>query len=430
MRINPGLIRRRFFHQPLATWGRDRPLLLNAVYIFGVSISAGLFGLVYWAMAGRWFQPEEIGLASGVISVVTLLAGFGALGFGYGLLRFLPEAEHPLRLLNTVYTFSCLLAASAGLVFLSGSRWWFPELSEIGGGNSFPAIFLLFIVSVTLGSLVRDSFVARRQARYAWRYTLLAAVARLLLLIPLIGRGAAGLVASSALAYTLALVVSAAVFLPAIQPGYRPVLILSRVELSRLLPFSSGNYMVVLITQLSQTMLPLLVIRQLGLAAGGYAYIALMVAGLLTAPGVALSTSALVESANSPGTARPVLRQAAGIGMLFSLAAGGLLYLFGPWGLQLFGPNYAKETVSLLRLLALSIPLFVLVQFYFTYLRFRKMTRRLVLLAGLLVFLTLGAVWVWLPALGIAAVGAGILFANLVLGGVILLIHRGIGLVP
>jgi O-antigen/teichoic acid export membrane protein len=430
MKILPGLSRKGLLQPPRISWGLDRSLLKNAFFIFGVNISPGLVGLVYWAAAGRWFLPEEIGLASSVISIVTLLAGFGALGLGYGLLRFLPQAGQPQRLLNSTYTFSTGLSTAAGIAFLSCSGWLFPELSLLGEGSAFQVVFLLFIVSVALGSLVRDTFVASRQASYAWTYTLLAALARPIMLLPFVSSGSVGLVASSALAFGLALVASMALFLPRVQPGYRPCIALSRVELARLLPYSSGNYVVVLLAQLSQTVLPLLVLKQLGPAASGYTFVALMIAGLVAAPGIALSTSALVESASDPRSVDAILRQAAGLGMPFSLAAGGLLYLLAPWLLLVFGPPYAEQAAPLLRLLALSTPLFVLIQFYYARLRFEQKTRRLVLLSGLLVVLTLVPVWVCLPIWGIKTVGIGSLFANALLCGLILLNPRSLGQEP
>jgi hypothetical protein len=70
------------------------------------------------------------------------------------------------------------------------------------------------------------------------------------------------------------------------------------------------------------------------------------------------------------------------------------------------------QATSLLRFLALSTPLFVLIQFHFSKLRFDQKTHRLVLLSGLLVLLILVPVWTCLPVWGITAIGIISLFAN------------------
>jgi O-antigen/teichoic acid export membrane protein len=80
------------------------PLYANAAYLFGVTAVSSLTGFFFLGIAARLYDPEAVGLATAGISAVALVAGIANLGLGNGLVRYLPEARSPVRLLNTVFT--------------------------------------------------------------------------------------------------------------------------------------------------------------------------------------------------------------------------------------------------------------------------------------------------------------------------------------
>jgi hypothetical protein len=104
------------------------PLLANAGYLTGISLVGSVVGFVFWGLAARLYQPEDVGVASAVLSAVALVSGVAGLGMGTGLVRFLPKVRSPRRLLNTALTCSIGTAFLTSGVFLAGLSVWSPSL--------------------------------------------------------------------------------------------------------------------------------------------------------------------------------------------------------------------------------------------------------------------------------------------------------------
>ncbi|MEE8392576.1 MAG: glycosyltransferase, partial [Anaerolineae bacterium] len=393
-----------------------QPLVANAGYLLGVNLVASLVGFVFWGLAARIYRPENVGVASAVLSAVALVAGIADLGVGASLVRFLPESRSPSRLLNTAFTFNGVMAVLIGGVFLAGLSLWSPALIDLQRNVLYVVGFLACTTASTLGAVVRMAFVARRQAVYALAHVCVVNVGRLLLVVILAGRGAAGLVGSVVVAVVVAVTLSVWGFLPQVEPGYRPRPGFSwsslSGDMSGIVSYSGGNYVAVLLAQTSQMVLPLIVLEMLGSASSGYTYIAWMLGSLLTSPGIAVASSAFAEGSNSPRQLTVILVKASALGLLLTLPAALILGLVAPWILSLFGPSYAQEASRLLRWLAAAAPMVVLAGLYFTRLRVQKRVRRLVLLSGIVAAATLGMAAILMPRVGIAANGIGWLVGN------------------
>jgi O-antigen/teichoic acid export membrane protein len=389
-----------------------QPLYANAGYLLGINLVGSLVGFVFWSLAARLYRPEDVGMASAGISAVALVSGIAGLGVGTGVVRFLPEARSPRRLLNTAFTFNAVVAILAGGVFLAGLSLWSPSLTALRQNPLYSSGFLAYTTAATLAVVVRMAFVARRQALYALVQTCVVNGGRLLLVAVLAGLGAAGLVGSVAVATVLAVSLSLLGFLPRVEPGYRLRPDLSWSDLAAIIPYSLGNHITVLLAQTIQTLLPLVVLEALGPASSGYTYIAWMLGSLLVSPGMSLAGSAFAEGSNAPHRLAGILTRSVALALLLTLPAAMVLGIAAPWVLLLFGPSYAQEASGLLRWLSLAAPLVVLTGLYFTYLRVQKRIGRLVALSVVMAAVALGVAVALMPRLGIASTGIGWLIGN------------------
>lgn len=389
-----------------------QPLFANAGYLLGINLVASLVGFVFWGLATRLYRPEDVGTASAVISAVALVSGIAGLGVGTGVVRFLPEVQSPVRLLNSTLTFNAVTAILTGGLFLAGLSLWSPSLVILRQDALYAAGFLVYATTMTLGAVVQMAFVARRQALYALVQTCIINSGRLVLVVALVGLGAPGLVGSVMCAVVLAVLLSLVIFLPRVEKDYRPRFDFSWPDVARIIPYSIGNYVASLLTQTSQAVLPLIVLEVLGSASSGQAYIAWMLGSLLTSPGIALAGSAFAEGSNSPHRLADILARAASLSLLITLPAASTLGLAAPWVLLLFGPSYARGASGLLRWLAGAAPMVVLNWLYFTRLRVQKQVGQLIAMSAFVVMVTLGVTAILMPRLGIAAVGIGWLAGN------------------
>jgi beta-1,4-N-acetylglucosaminyltransferase len=393
----------------VATWIRCRSLLGSAACLLAADVIASLAGLLFWGAAARLYRPQQVGLASALLAAAALVSSIAGLGTSTGLARYLPQAAHPHRLLNSTLTLNAACALLVGVAYLAGAHVWSPALAGVWQNAASFAGFVLLGVSTVLGTAVKMAFVAQRQADRALHYACVLNLGRLLLLLPLRSLGTAGLVGAVGAACTAATALGLCWHLPRTLGGYRPRVQLDVGELRAIVPYSLGSSLAALLLASTRTVLPLLVVEMLSQEANAYAYVALMVGALLAMPAAALGTAALVEGAHDPRAAESVLRPATALAVGLAVPAAAIAVVAPAVLLLPFGTGYAREGAVLLRWLGLAAPLTALKELYLARLRVEARIGRLIAWSAACATLTLGLSAVLLPRLGIAGIGPAVL---------------------
>lgn len=344
-------------------------LIINAIYLLGINLSPAVLGFLFWGLAGRLYRPSEVGIASAIISAVTLVSGIAGLGLNTGIIRFLSESNNPVRLLNTAYVLSFILSILFSIIFFVGVPFWSPKLDILVRDQFLLISFVLFVIFATLGTVVRDTFTARRSSKYGLYYALISNSTRLGIVFFVVFLGSAGIISAVVFAFGFALLVSWLLFLPRVVPSYVFKIELHFEDLSKILPYSIGTYLAGLMTQLPQTILPLMIFSILGPELNAYAYVGLMLGFMIATPGSSLAMSAFAESSNDLKHSLSFFKRAAIIGFLVTcfISLGALL--ISSWILSFFGSEYVDNAKNLFRWLCFSAPFTVLLQFSFAYLR-------------------------------------------------------------
>jgi O-antigen/teichoic acid export membrane protein len=388
-------------------------LFTNAGYLIGVEAINALIGFFFWGLATQLYAPAEIGLASSIISAVALVSLISGLGTGNGLIRFLPESVQPNRMVNSLFIFNISSAILVGGVALLSLALFSPSLSFLGQDVLLVIGFLAYGITATFAGSLRWTYLALRQASFAFWQAACTNGSRLVLLIVFTGFGVWGLVGSIWFAITVSILIGYFVFLPRAMPEFRPSFTFSGSDLHLILPYSFGIYLAFLLIQAPTRLLPIIVLELIGPASAAHAQIALLIGGMLVTPGLALATSAFVEASNSPDSFLRIYSKAGLSGLLITVLSALFIFLVAKWFLLLFGPSYSVEGTTLLRWLAAAAPLVVLVGIYFSLLRFQKHVKRLVILSSIIAISTLCSAVFLIPKIGIAAIGLGWFFGYL-----------------
>lgn len=367
---------------------KDR-LLLNAGYLFGVTLVSALSGFLFWTLAARLYDAQQVGLASSMISIIQLLAGIACLGLGTGLIRLLPESDDPVRFLNVVLTLTIVLGLLCGGIYLLGIQIWSPSLRVIRSNPLFAAGFLLFLITSVVSLLLPRAYLSLRQAKYAVGQIVVQNGTRLTLVVALMGMGGMGIILAVAVGIVAADVLGLWFFLPRLDPRFRARLAWSTDIVRRVVPFSIGNYASDLLYQAPILLAPPLALERLGYTASAHAYIAWMIGSLLASPGMALSQSAFAEGSKTPRELSQILKRAGGVALGVTIPLAVAAGVGAPWILRIFGESYASEATSLLRWLARSAPFMSIVYLYFSALRVRKELLELLVLSALVGGVTL-----------------------------------------
>jgi len=392
----------------------NQPLFINAGYLLGLNFFPSVTGFLFWSIASRLFSTVDVGLASAVLSAVALLAGISNLGFSTGIIRLLPESPHPLRLLNSVYSFSLIVATAIGGVYLLSLPLWSAEMAKYFRNPLLALGFLIYVVVASLGSIIRDTYVARRRAQDAFTYTVITQILRLIFLFFLVKFTAVGLIGSNLIAFAIALIYIW-MRLPTIQTDYRFKLTLNAEDMFIMLPYALGNHLANLIWQLPQTLLPLLVFSLAGAEANAYAYIALMLGSLICSPAFALIGSSFAECANMPEQTEQILARVTRLSLMTTLSISVILFIGAPLFLLIFGKEYSQSASGLLRWLCVAAPFVTINQIFFNRLRLEKKIKMLITGSTILAILVLGLSVFLLPGVGISAGGIGILLGNILI---------------
>ena len=402
-------------------------LYRNAVYLMLSQLAAALSGFVFWILAARLYEPADIGLASAAISAASLLAFFSSLGLGYGLIRLLAGSGGKSRaMINSTFAVSSLACLILSLLFLAGLNFWSPLLNFIRQSPIFLVAFILFALGATLHSLLGSTFVARRRTGFSLAQGLISSLSKLVLVVVMAKFFTVfGIFASQGLGLAIAVIVTVFLFLPRVEPGYRPVPLFKKEAVNKIFHFSFTNYIADLLWMAPNYILPIMVLNFLGAEDNAYFYIAWAIGMFLNTIGISISASLLAESSYDETRLKQDTRRSIKLVLLSLIPVIALMLLIGDKLLLLFGEGYSERATHLLWVIALASLPMSLNWIYFGVERVRKKIKNIILMTSFMAVATLGLSYLLLPRLGILGGGIALLSSQGVAAFIILLqLHR------
>jgi O-antigen/teichoic acid export membrane protein len=288
-------------------WGLARKLFgtrlyANAFYLWANTIVTSASTFIFWLVVARLYDTEDVGLAAAAISALILLGTASNLGLGFGLIRFLPEAnERVVSLLNGSFMLGASAATVTTVIFLLGLPLWSPSLGFLRDKPLPIVLYTLFVVCVTLWMIQTQAFVALRRAEFALLGNVAGSVGKLVLPVALGALLAPfTIVGAWASAPVLSVAVVSLWLLRRAHANYRPAINIKRWPSSEVLGYSFGNQVSMLLLMTPGLLLPLMVVHQLGGETNAYFYIAWTMSAVLATASMSLSLSLFSEGAHHP----------------------------------------------------------------------------------------------------------------------------------
>jgi O-antigen/teichoic acid export membrane protein len=374
------------------------PLFRNSLLLMLSAVSGAGFGFIFWMLAAKLCSPQDVGIATALISSMALLVLISRFGLDASIIRFFPNNDKS-RIFSTSLLLTTSFAVLFGVIFIAGVDIFSPELSLLKSPQN-ATLFLIFLAANSAAVLTAVSFVAIRKAEFQFLQSIVVG-SRVLALIPLIPLGAIGIFgavgASFVLAGLLALVLLA-------RSGVRPNFVIDRRFLGTAFHFSVGNYLADLFMIAPNMILPIMVLNTLGAEPAAYYYIAYAIASLLFMIPVAIGTSLFVEGSHGEALKRGVVKSLVAIFSLL-VPAVAFLYTCGGWVLGMVGANYAAGGVEVLRAMVVA-SLFVGVnQVYFAIKRVQRDVTGIVVLSGVIFGLLVGFGYLFMGMYGVVGLG-------------------------
>ena len=140
------------------------PLYRNSIFSMASTFMLGGLGFFFWIIVARLYNAEDVGVATTLISIITLLSGFTVLGLNSSLNRYLPKSINKNELINSAFVIVTIVTFLTSAIFLGGLKIFSPQLLFLQSNIIYIISFSTFIAFYSWNSLIDSIFMAFRSA--------------------------------------------------------------------------------------------------------------------------------------------------------------------------------------------------------------------------------------------------------------------------
>ena len=225
------------------------------------TVVGSLLGFIFWILVARYYTPHDVGLATALISAANLLVVWSLLGFGFGILRFLPNENDKQGMINSCLTITFLFSIILSTIFILGVDIWSPALSFVRENIIFILFFGVFVFTDSLTRLHQFIFMALRSVELSFIQNTTLSVLKPMFVLYLVAFGVFGIVSSWAISACIALIISTFFLIPRRVHSYLPIPTVKKKIIKDLFYISSGNYIAENFAAIPNSVLPLMIVN-------------------------------------------------------------------------------------------------------------------------------------------------------------------------
>jgi O-antigen/teichoic acid export membrane protein len=362
----------------------ERALFRNAYALMSATVMTSVLGMGFWAVAARMYDTHTVGRASAAISAMLLLSNAAQLNLSVGMMRFLPVSRGTER---RVILVGYAVAACAGLAAAIGFLLVAPAVSGEVTFLRDRGISLLFVVGVVawvVFALQDAALTGIRATLWVPIENVVFGLLKLALLVVLAGTlASSGILTAWVVSMVVMLVPVNWLILVKLLPRTATAAPDARAPgLGEMARFIGGDYVGTLLSHLSSTALPLLVIAMAGPEESAIFFMAWTIGAALDFIATGTASSFLVEGASREDRVHAYRRAAARRAVRLLLPAVLGISVFAGPVLSVFGHEYTGARWALAVLCVAAVPrMFLLLRI--AYLRVQRRIRTVVALQAL-----------------------------------------------
>ncbi len=334
------------------------PLYRNGYALVLGTASTSALGFLYWAVAARQYSTEIIGINSAIIATMTFLSEMSRLNLTSALNRFIPIAGNRTKpLVGNAYLISLAAGLGASLLFLFGINTWAQELSFLKTNLLLASAFILATMGWNIFTLQDSVLIGMRKATWVPVENILFSLLKLGLLIGFVWwYPQFGVFLSWILPLIVFVpIVNILIYLRLIPQHVNATIHSSQsIEKTQITRFVSGNYFSNLISTATASLIPLIILAQVGATANAYYYISWTVTYSLYLFSYNMGMSFITEATSNRKKFAHYRYQTLTQTAYLLTPIVILLVVGAPFLLKIFGASYATEGLTLFRLLCLS----------------------------------------------------------------------------
>ncbi|GAA5009940.1 lipopolysaccharide biosynthesis protein [Kitasatospora paranensis] len=368
----------------------------SSFFLLASSVTTAALGFLFWVVVARFYSPEQVGLATSLISATSLLAYLSMFGLNSTLVRFPAPAPARNAQLTQAVVLVAAASAAAALLYLGGLPLYAPKLLFVREHPLTAAAFVLFCVCAAVNTLTDSVFISARLPQLNVLVDgVIQGLVKLALPVLLVAFGPSGIVGSTGGGYIVA--VLASLVLMRRRIGFRFDLRTRGTRLREQLGYSVASYTSSLLNLLPLMVVPLIVLARLGTAAAGYYYVAFQIASMLHAVSGAVGEALFAEVSSDESRFGELLRRSATIIAAVQIPAVLVVALGSTLLLRIFGGSYADRGHGLLTVLAVGALAVALNTWASFALKLARSMTHLILSNVLFAVVTIGLTALWAP---------------------------------
>jgi O-antigen/teichoic acid export membrane protein len=271
----------------------QEPLFKNSVAILLNTVSAGLFGLLFWIVAARNFPIIEIGLASAAISVIQFTSNISMGGADNALIRFLPQSDDKKGIFTALFALMAATSLLLSLFALFSLNFFAPALAFLQGGL-FAFVFVACAMITAISPYLTVALIALRRSDLALATTL-ASGSRVIVLIILSSIGMLGIFVSFLVGYVICCILALVLLY------YFGITFIRRIPplpYKDIIHFGLGTYIAGILASVPIALVPLMIIQTIGAEQNAFFFIAYNVAIITSVASSAVAMSLFVEGSH------------------------------------------------------------------------------------------------------------------------------------
>jgi len=327
-------------------------MLQNSLFLLAsAGLTAGI-GFIFWAVVAHLYTAARIGLATSLLSAISLISYLSLFGLNATLIGFPASGKSR----NSQISLSLAAVSGTSLVlgagYLGGLGLFGPQLEFIRT-PWMAAAFIAFCVFAAINLLTDSVFIGARLPQYNTLVDgVIQSLAKLATPVFLVALGAVGIVAAAGVGYAVA--VAASLLFMYRKVGFRLDFRTKGTRLRESMRYSASSYLSNLLNLFPLLVLPSIVLRALGPEQAAYYYLAVQIATLLNAASHAIGDNLFAEGAYDPAGTSALLRRSAKIMAVVVIPSALIVTAVRGPLLSLFGAQYSAHAQGLLAILALG----------------------------------------------------------------------------
>jgi O-antigen/teichoic acid export membrane protein len=375
---------------------RTDHLVRNSLYLMASNGIQAAIGFAFWLVMARLFSAQNVGIASSLISVTSLLAFFAMVGLNTTVMRFLPTARNKGSLLTAAFVVVSGVAAVIAIGYVMLTPVIAPRLDFVAHSVVMTAGFALLVAATAVNVLTDSVFIASRRAEFcAVTDGIVGGVSKFAFGLFLVGTGAYGLYLAAVGGPATAALVSIVLIITVLR--WRPSLTHSLRTIKPLLKFSTANYVANSMNLLPNVVVPLIVLDRLGAKAAGYYFVAFQIAGLLMTAAAVVEASFMAEGSQAGANWRVIRRRSRRLAIMIFVPGGVVAVLAAHWILLAFGSAYSMNGTGSLEMIAAAVLPVAACSWGWTVLRLTGRLRALIVCTAIYGASICGSAWVLAP---------------------------------